>query len=119
MRCGAVSSSVALATGWAIVLYDLRIKIHLIFSTELWGVLFLMLLSRLSICYLVEMYLTFFNWNLGFVKFKQLENPRQKVSNGYFSVQPLCGGWSELAAKSVASVEISIAFIQSCFNASS
>lgn len=60
-----------------------------------------------------------FDWNLGLMKLKQLENSRQKVSNGYFSVQPLCGGWSELAARSVASVEISIAFIQSCFNASS
>lgn len=51
---------VVLATGalGTTVLYDLRIKIHLIVSGELWSVLFPALLSHLSICYTVEMYLT-------------------------------------------------------------
>lgn len=52
------------------------------------------------------------------MKFKQLENSGRKLPMVIFQLN-LCGGWSELPAKSVVSVEISIAFIQSCFNASS
>lgn len=52
-----VALRVVLATGalGTTVLYDLRIKIHLIISGELWSILFPALLSHLSICYTVDM----------------------------------------------------------------
>lgn len=55
-----VSLRVVLATETlgTTVLYDLRIKIPLIVSRELWSILFPALLSHLSICYTVEMYFT-------------------------------------------------------------
>lgn len=93
VRCGTVSLRVVLATEALVttVLYDLRIKIHLIVSRELCSMLFPALLSHLSICYTVEMYLPS-ELEFRLHEVKQLESYRQILSSGYFFNSRLCGG---------------------------